>query len=319
MDKIRVAILTGVTRLSGAPTLVAQGQGYFADQDLDVEFVGSHGDHAMEMVCTDEIDVAAMRPSLYFYRDWDQARPAALMADGGRLLPGKGGGAIVARPALIADGKLHDYQDLRGLRIGLSPDKGDHDWLTIATALRKGSLDWDAVEVVECDYGDGRHEALAKGAIDVTTVSNAKSVTQGQATGAFLPWKYENDVEAGRQAAAIIFSHSMRSDSERANRFMLGYLQGARDYYRAFTDGESQASVFAALSGVSGLSADVVAKDIIPLAIDPNGYLNVASLREDLDWMHEAGVIPEAVTPDRVVDYSPLETALAQLGRYAAN
>ncbi len=317
MATVRVAILGGVTRLSGAPTLVARGRGYFAAQDLDVEVVGSHGDVAMAMVCDGRIDVAAMRPSLYFYREWSDQRPAALVADGGRLLAGKGGGAIVARPALVANGTLRDYNDLRGLRIGLSPDRGDHDWLTIAAALRKGGLGWDDVEIVECDYGDGRHQALATGSIDVTTVSNAKSVVEGQSTGTFVPWKFENDVEEGRQAAAVIYGPTLREDQDRALRYMVAYLQGARDYYRAFHERRGVDDVIDALAAESGLRAEAVASDVIPLALDPDGYLNMESLKEDLDWMHEAGVIPPTVTVERVVDFSYLEAALAVLGRYA--
>ncbi len=104
MARVRVAILGGVTRLSEAPTLVARGRGYFADQGLELELVGAHGDAAMAMVCDGRIDAAAMRPSLYFYREWNAERPAALVADGGRLLAGRDGGAIVARPTLVADG-----------------------------------------------------------------------------------------------------------------------------------------------------------------------------------------------------------------------
>jgi NitT/TauT family transport system substrate-binding protein len=313
---VQVAILGGVTRLSGAPTLVAQGRGYFAEQGLEVEFVGAHGDHAMEMVCKGEIDVAAMRPGLYFYREWNPERPAAMVADGGRLLPGKGGGAIVARPALVADGTLREYQDLRGLRIGLSPDKGDHDWLTIAAALRKAGLSWDDVDVIECDYGDGRHEALTKGTIDVTTVSNAKSVAEGQKAGAFVPWKFENDVEEGRQAASVIYSKAFRDDADRAQRYLTAYLRGARDYYRAFHESEEREAAIDALASVSGLTAEAVARDIIPLAIDPDGRLNMKSLNEDLDWMHAQGVIPPSVTADRLVDYSYLDRALVSLGHY---
>jgi NitT/TauT family transport system substrate-binding protein len=279
--------------------------------------VGSHGDAAMAMVCDGRIDAASMRPSLYFYQEWNEQHPAAMVADGGRLVAGKGGGAIVARPALTADGTLRGYADLRGLRIGLSPDKGDHDWLTIAAALRKGGLSWNDVEVVECDYGDGRHEALAAGSIDVTTVSNAKSVAEGQTAGAFVPWKFENDVEDGRQAAAVIFSPTLRQDRDCATRYLTAYMQGVRDYYGAFHDGRGMDDVIGALASESGLGADAVARDVIPLAIDPNGALNEASIGEDLDWLHAAGAIPLTVTAERVVDYSYRDAALAVLGRPA--
>jgi NitT/TauT family transport system substrate-binding protein len=299
------------------PALIAVGRGYFEEQGLEIELVGGHGDHNMELLGDGHLDAAAMRPSLYFYRAWNSARPMAMVADGGRSIAGKGGGAIVARPALVADGSLRDYPDLRGRRIGLSPDKGDHDWLTIAAALRKGRLTWDDVEVIECDYGDGRHEAVAKGTIDVTTVSNAKSVIQGRDAGAFVPWKYENEVEEGRQAAALMYGPTLRERPQDAMRFMVAYLRGVRDYCDAFQYGRNRDAVLAGVSSVAGLSPDVVARDMVELRLDPDGDLNLESIKADVDWMNEAGALPNPVPLDGVVDNSYREAALRQLGPHA--
>jgi NitT/TauT family transport system substrate-binding protein len=313
MDPIRVGVLG---RLNAGPTLVALGRGYFAEQGLAVDAVDVAGDTGMTMLAEGQLDAGALRPSLYFYRAWRADRPMALVADQGRYVAGRPGGAIVARPSLIEEGALRDYADLRGKRIGLSPDKGDHDWLTIAAALRRGGLSWDDVEVVECDYGALRHQALAAGTIDVSTVSKAASIAEGRAAGAYLPFKFENDVEDGNQQWAVMFGPTLRLDRRDLTvSYLTAYLRGARDYYDAFEHGKDRDSIIQILAEQAGVSAESVAK-ASPLGFDPDGYLNVEGIAADLAWMKEAGSLPQTVPLEGVVDQSYLEAALDELGRY---
>jgi NitT/TauT family transport system substrate-binding protein len=313
MEPVKVGILG---RLNAGPTLVARGRGYFAEQGLDVVPVDVAGDTGMTMLAEGELDAGALRPSIYFYRAWNAERPIALVADQGRYVAGRPGGAIVARPALIEEGRLNDYADLRGLRIGLSPDKGDHDWLTILAALRRGGLTWDDVEVVECDYGAIRHQSLAEGKIDVSTVSKAASIADGRAAGAYLPFKYENDVEDGNQQWAVMFGPTLRQDRPALTvPYMTAYLRGARDYYNAFNRGVGRDTVIQTLAEQAGASREAVEK-ASPLGFDPNGHLNVDGLAADVAFMKEAGSLPASLPFESVVDQSYLEAALDDLGPY---
>jgi NitT/TauT family transport system substrate-binding protein len=59
-----------------------------------------------------------------------------------------------------------------------------------------------------------------------------------------------------------------------------------------------------------------VLRDIIPPGTNPDGKLNVASLREDLAYFKSVGLIEGNVTADQTVDASFAAEARKSLGPY---
>ena len=304
-------------RLHAVPTLVALGRGWFQRYGLDVQPVpaGSHRS-GVPKLAAGGFDVSPQAPLLGFFQLLDPERPMVMVADQGSVRPGRGEAAIVARPALIAAGALADYAALRGKRIGLSPVRGDHDWLTFAAALRKGGLTFDDVEVVICDFGDPRHEAFRTGAIDVGTVNRLGSLLEGRASGAFVVWRHEHEFRQ-RQERAIVFSYPFWSDrQEDAYTFVEAYLAGLREYYRAFEEGVEREAVARVLAEQSGEAVDAILGEMIPMAVDPDGQLNVSAIEADLDWLQHQGLLEKRIALADFVDDRYREAALAKLGRY---
>jgi NitT/TauT family transport system substrate-binding protein len=50
--------------------------------------------------------------------------------------------------------------------------------------------------------------------------------------------------------------------------------------------------------------------------LNPDGALNVESMKNDMEWWVRAGRIKEAVSVDRVIDTSYVDYALQKLGKY---
>ncbi len=317
MARVRLGVIQGTGRLYAGPTLLGVGQGYFAKQGLDIEVQQVEGRAGIRMISSGELDVTPLGPGFYFYSDWSPERPAVMVADQGQLREGRGSGAIVARPELVESGQLRDFADLRGKRIGISHDRGDHDWLTFAAALRLGGLTFDDVELVPTDFGDARHKALGAGTIDVSTVGRLSSIMEGRAAGAFVAWKPEYEVQPGRQQFAVMFSHRFRTEQpDDARRYVLAYLQGARDHYAAFEQGQNRDAVVEVLAAQTGYDADAIANQMVPTGVEPNGQLNLEGMAADLQWLQEQRLISSDITLDNVVDLGYLEHALAELGPY---
>ncbi len=318
MATVRLGVIQGTGRLYAGPTLVGVGQGYFAKQGLEIEVQQVEGRAGIAMLATGELDVAPLGPGFYFFSDWSPAQPMVMVADQGQMRPGRGSGAIVARPALVESGALKDFPDLRGKRIGISGDRGDHDWLTFAAALRRGGLTFDDVELVTTDFGDARHKALAAGAIDVSTVGRLSSIMEGRAAGAFVAWKQESEVQPGRQQFAVMFSHRFRTEQpDAAQRYVLAYLQGARDYYGAFENGANRDAVVNVLAAQTDYEREAIANQMVPTGVEPNGRLNLESISADLGWLQEQQLVSPEITIAKVVDQRYLEQALFELGPYA--
>ncbi len=306
-------------RLHAAPTLVALGRGWFERAGLDVQRVnaGSH-QTGVPRLAAGEFDVSPQAPLLGFLKLVDPRHPMVMVADQGSVRAGRGEAAIVARPSLLDSGALADYTALRGKRVGLSRVRGDHDWLTFAAALRQGGLTFDDVEVVICDFGDARHEALRTGVIDVATVNRLGSLMEGRESGAFVVWKHEYEFRQ-RQERAIVFSYRFWSErTEEAYRFVAAYLGGLREYYRAFEMGIERDAVAAVLSEQSEESVEAILGEMIPMAVDPDGFLLRDAISADVDWLQQQGLLEKPISVDDFVDYRYLEAALAQLGRAKA-
>ena len=311
----------GTQKYRAGPTLVALARGYFAQHGLQVEAVESGGRrHSIPLLAQDKLDVTLQGPSLEFFRSWNPTRPYLMVADHGSTPAGDGearGGGIVARPELIESGRLRDYPDLRGLRIGLSPLRGDHDWLSFEAALRRGGLTFSDVEVVECDFGPGRREALKKGTVDLATMGRLQHVIEGRETGAFVVWKFDTELQAGRQGRTVVLAYRFWSERpEEARRYVQAYLHALRDYHTAFAYGIQRGAMIELLAEQSGESPDNLERDMLPVQLNPDGYVNVEDVARQLQWLASEALLPQPIPVERVVDHSYLEDALREMGRY---
>ena len=289
MATITVGIPAGTGRLYAGPTLVTAGRGYFSQQGLDVQLVESGGRHgSLPLLTTGDLDVSPQGPSIDFFKAWDPSQPIVMVADHGSMRPGRGSGVIMARAELIRDGSLRDYSDLRGKRIALGAQRGDHDWLTFAAALRNGGLTFDDVEIVILPFGAARHEALANGTIDLATSGRLRSVLEAKESGIEAAWKYDYEVRPGRAQRVVMFSHRFSSERpDEARRYVLAYLQGLRDYYDAFEEGLNRDAIVQVLADQSGYTPQAIDEDMTPVGLDPNGQLNEKGILTLLDGDHE--------------------------------
>lgn len=316
MPAVKLGLHEGSGRIYGGPTLVALDRGYFQQQGLDIEIVNAGGRREVfPLFESNELDVCPQGMSLEFVQAFDPKRPLIMAADHGSA--GGGAGGIVARPQLIDSGRLRDYADLRGLRIGVSPIRGDHDWRTFGAALKKGGLSFDDVEVVICDFGEGRHKALAEGRLDLSTVGRPSSIVEGRESRSFVVWKRGSEVEPGpRQGRTVMFSYPFWSQRpDEARRYVVAYLQAVRDYHNAYAHDIERDAMIDLLARQSG-EARATVEATTPTSVNPEGYVDAKSIEEDLDWYAEQGVLPKPVPVDRVVNHSFLEAALGELGRY---
>ena len=320
MAPIVLGIPAGTGKLYAGPTLVALGRGYFSDERLDVQVVESGGRReSIPLLAAGELDVSPQGPSLDFFRAWEPGRPIVMAADHGSARPGRGSGAVVARPSLIESGALRDFADLRGKRIGLSPIRGDHDWLTFAAALERAGLTFDDVEVVIVDFGEARHRALVDGSIDLATVGRLQSIADAKASGAFVVWKHDHEIRPGRQQRTVMFGHRFwTTRGEEAVRYLVGYLRGARDYFAAFEENVGRDAVLETLAEQSGYPIDTVRSEMVPDYINPDGRLSVEAIAQELHWFEQEGLLPQPILLDQVVNQSFLDAALEQLGPYAS-
>lgn len=315
MEKVRVGVHGKRGSLRYGPTLIALDRGYFAENGLDIELVASGGRRGtIPALVAGDLDVSPQSPSLDFFRALDPQKPIKIVADHGVIKPGRGSGAIVARKSLVDTGRLRDYEDLKGLKVGLSPVEGDHDWLSFETALKKGGLSFGDVEMVTVDFGGERHRALEEGIVDVATIGNPDSIAAGRDKGAFVPWKYEHELRPGRQQRAVMYGYGFWHDRpDAARNYLAAYLRGVQDYILAFEEGEGREDVIRILCAHAEVTPEFIERETVPLALNADGALHVEGIRQDLAWFQDRRLVSDDLDLDAIIDESYLKWARKRL------
>jgi len=101
---------------------------------------------------------------------------------------------------------------------------------------------------------------------------------------------------------------------------MVANLRAMRDYNRAFFgDGQGRPEYIQVMARVGGVrDLDLLAR-LSPSWSDPNGSVNVDSLRETQRWYLSRGELTGELDFSRVVDTSFVDYALGRIGRYPTN
>ena len=100
---------------------------------------------------------------------------------------------------------------------------------------------------------------------------------------------------------------------------MRAFVRGSRYYNDALAGGKlagpNAESVIKLLNDETKMDPAIL-RDIVPTGCNPDGKLNVASLRYDLAFFKAHGFIEGTVTTEQSIDTSFAADALRQLGPY---
>ena len=111
-------------------------------------------------------------------------------------------------------------------------------------------------------------------------------ITLGEQRGVSQCWKPTSEMEPNFQIAVILYGPVFAEQRTYAARgFMVADLRALRDYQRAFFgDGQGRAELVETMGRVSGVSDRALLERLEPTWADPNGSVNVESLRDVQRW-----------------------------------
>jgi len=89
-----------------------------------------------------------------------------------------------------------------------------------------------------------------------------------------------------------------------------------RAYNDAFEKNVDRSGIVAILTKHTSIADPVVFDQMYPTPLNPDGYVNMESLRADLAWFADHGYIPDPPNLDRVIDMTYVDYAMARLGPY---
>jgi NitT/TauT family transport system substrate-binding protein len=304
---------------SDAPFFIAEKRGYFRAEGLTVNFVRfDSAAKAIAPLGTGELDVASGATSAGLYNAVKRDVGIRIVSDKARNAKGYGFQALMVRRDLIDSGKVKTLADFKGLKVAISA-AGNSEAFLVDEALRKGGVALGDIERVY--LGFPQHiAAFTNGAIDAS-LTVEPTVSAIVKSGTAVRFIGADEVHPDFQTAVTFYSDKfIKEKPEAANKFMKALIHAARDYNDTLQDGRligpGADDIIAILAEYSHVKDPAVYRAITSHYFDPNGEVNLASLRATWEFFKDTKQIDGSVTVDQVVDMRFAKAAAAALGPY---
>jgi len=297
--------VTSQPYLSFAPFYIAQAEGYFAEEGLEVEFVELGGEEATPLLIQGKLDVI-VGIGAYYLNAIARGAEIKVVADKGHVgTTGCSPSALVVRRELFETGEVDSVAELEGRTMVLRSASMEEYFLE--KLLDTAGLTVDDLELTYMP-DVATVEAMAQGTIDLCMAGEPWTTRHVQ-TGNAVLWIPYNDLAPGEQHVTVVYGPSLlEANPDAGRRFMVAYLRGVRQYNQGKT--ERNLEIMAEFSGLD--------KEILKAAcwfyIYDDGHVNVQSLLDFQEWAVEKGYLDSVVPEEQLYDPSFIEYANQVLG-----
>jgi ABC-type nitrate/sulfonate/bicarbonate transport system substrate-binding protein len=303
---------------SDAPVVIALDRGYLREQGLDAELVQfQSGSEQPAALAAGQLDVGGGALSAGLYNAVARGLPIKVVADRTRTVPGYASNVLAVRKDLIDSGQVREFSDLKGRSIG-QPGNGSLGEVFMDLTMKKAGLAYTDVERTELGYPDIL-TAMGSGRLDAGIIIEP-FVALGARRGVSVRWKGFDDIVPEYETAVQIYGSSITSDLPRAQRFMIAYLKGARDYINAVVHGVDKSGIVSILTQYTSVKDASLYDDMVLGYLNPDGYVGIDLIVQDIAWYRDHGYLQEPTPLDAraIVDHQYVDAALSVLGPYSA-
>ncbi|HLH97346.1 MAG TPA: ABC transporter substrate-binding protein [Xanthobacteraceae bacterium] len=299
---------------------IAEKKGYFKAEGLDVQLTTlANSPQMIGPLGMGQLDVGAGTVAASLYNAVSQGVTIRAVADKGSMRPGYGFSGLLVRKDLVDSGRYKSYKDLKGMTIAVGTF-GSANSSAVNEALKRGGLTWDDAHMVALTFPQ-HLAAFANKAIDAS-MTNEPTASEAVKEGLAVRIAGNDEIYPDQQTAVVLYAETFaRQRPQLALRFMRAYIKAIREYNDALKDGKiagpNADEVISLLTENTFIKDPQVNRDITPPAIDPDGKMNVAGLRNDLQFFKERKLIQDPkITVDRIVDTLYASAAVKELGPY---
>jgi NitT/TauT family transport system substrate-binding protein len=306
-----------INATSDAAIFIALENGYFRDEGLEVELQDFATAALMiPPLATGQLDVATGAVAAATFNAAAREVPLRIVADKGST-PGPDWdfNTLMVRRDLIELGQVKDFSDLKGLTIA-SNAAGNATEIQVAKALEKGGLTFEDARYTPMSFPE-MITAFANRAIDAATVAEPY-IARIETLGTAVRWRGNSSVYGNQQVGVVMYGPALVTErQEIGRRWMTAYVRGLRDYNDAFgPQRRGRDEVIQALIKYTVVKDPKDYDQMRPAGLDPDGKLNLQSIRDDLRYYERSGLVKDPIDLSRIVDTSFQEFAVLQLGPY---
>jgi NitT/TauT family transport system substrate-binding protein len=305
--KVRMGMILSI---AGTPFFITQDRGYFAAENLDVDFEPVQvTSEAIAQVAAGNLDLAIATVGAAVLNTVSRGIDIRIVSGvHGNPPSGHGGDPMLARKDLYDAGLVRDANGLRGRKVA-GNSLGVYTEYAINGAMRTAGLTIDDVEFVAIPFPDIPN-ALANQAVDAAFVPEpAATAAIDRGVGVQIIPEFLR----GAQITVLIAGPSFLRDRVAAEGFMRAYIRGLRDLQ---TEGWNSPSVAESIERYVRVPAAVAMK-ILPEYADPEGRINWDSLMDQQRFYMDRGYTnyTQPIELTRLNDDGPRQAALQSLSR----
>jgi NitT/TauT family transport system substrate-binding protein len=302
--KLKVVVLP---YLSYGPLFIAEEEGYYAEQGLEIEFVKmARSTEAIPALAQGDLDVLGAIVSVGLLNAMAKGGDIRFVADVAHINPtGCTYMAVMARRALVEAGQLDSPAGLQGYQTSVQPSSISS--YLVEKLLNTVGMTLDDVDTVDV-MDPVELEAFETGALDAAAASEPW-VTRMLQAGHAVDWVPAQQVIPGFQLTVIAYGPTLIDENPDAGkRFMTAYLKAVRQ----LNEGKTERNLDL-LAEFTGLDREVLEQTCWP-STHPDGQINVQSVVDFQSWALENGYLDNPVTEEQLWDPSFIDYANEVLG-----
>jgi NitT/TauT family transport system substrate-binding protein len=299
LTKVRALILPYITF---APFYIAQAEGFFQEQGLDVEFVNmQQAPEVIPALASGQVDVSSGLLSAGMFTTVARGGRIAIVADKGYIDPaGCSNYVMIARSGLLEDGSAPTAEQLRGRNALIT----QATWLEFYADKLLAPLGLTTADLASVYMPPAAQiEALNAGTLDLI-VQSEPWITRFQAAGHKPILQTAEELLPDGQAAVMLYGPKLLDENpEVGERFMAAYLQGVRQYNEGATDRNVEI-----LAEPLQLNPDLL-RQMCWLPIRADGSINTQNVLDFEEWAVARGYLDASVAPEAFWDGRFIEAA----------
>jgi NitT/TauT family transport system substrate-binding protein len=293
--------------LSSSPFFIAEEEGYFAEQGLQIEFVRMEkGSQAIPALAQGDLDVVGASVSFSILNAMARGANLKFVAEKGTIGSGECPyDALVARQTLIDAGEVEGPADLQGRLVVIDPT--NFEGYYVEKLLNGVNLTLDDIQMVTVPDAV-LPEAFEKGTIDLAAISEP-SVTRVLQAGHAALWMSAQQVIPDFQFAFVLYGPTLLdANPDAGRRFMVAYLKAVRQHNQGKTERNLEI-----LGKYTDLDRDSLLQACWP-AFSDDGQVDARSVLDFQAWGLENEYLESPVSEKQFWDSSFVEYANEELG-----
>jgi NitT/TauT family transport system substrate-binding protein len=300
--------LTVVTQpfITFVPFYIAQQEGYYAEQGLEVEFVNFvTNQEILPALSSGQVDVSSGLLSSGMLTAMARGGNFKIVADKGYIDPAQCDNYVmIARKDLVEAGAFQNVADLKGHTVDVVPATWQEYYL--AELLETGGLTLKDIQMTDLPP-PAEPEAFEKKAMELSIISEPWIIRFREAghSPVFAP---PSKLVPDTEAAVILYGPTLLGENaDLGNRFMVAYLKAVRQY----NEGKTPRNV-ELVAQFTELDPALLETMCWP-TLRSGGELNVQSVLDFQQWAIDAGYLDTSVSPEQFWDGSFVTHANAEL------